>query len=78
MAFDTRNIKNRLFINGELIPSVSGRKVHPADPIINRVTIDVFEADVDDVDQAVVSAHAAFSSQSETDGEGNTTKLNTA
>ncbi|KAJ9326848.1 hypothetical protein DTO027B5_4674 [Paecilomyces variotii] len=67
MAFDTSNIENRLFINGEFVPSASGRKFQLVNPITKAVTVDVFEAGVDDVDRAVASARDAFPHWSETD-----------
>lgn len=69
MAVDASNIENRLFINGEFVPSASGRKFPLVNPITKAVTVDVFEAGVEDVDRAVASARDAFPHWSETDGE---------
>ncbi|KAF9875570.1 putative aldehyde dehydrogenase [Colletotrichum karsti] len=53
-------IENRLFINGEFVPSRSGKKFDVYNPATEEKTASVFEADVEDVNDAVAAAKAAF------------------
>ncbi|KAM5356808.1 hypothetical protein ACJ41O_003454 [Fusarium nematophilum] len=58
-------IENRLFINGEFVPSKSGKTFEVLNPTTEKVTAKVFEADATDVDDAVAAAKAAFPAWSE-------------
>ncbi|UPK93189.1 hypothetical protein LCI18_004124 [Fusarium solani-melongenae] len=58
-------IENRLFINGEFVPSKSGRTFEVVNPATEKVAANVFEADIADVDAAVAAAKAAFPAWSE-------------
>ncbi|KAJ6065933.1 aldehyde dehydrogenase [Penicillium canescens] len=59
MATDSLN-ENRLFINGEFVPSLSGKTFDIINPTTEEVIAAVYEADVGDVDRAVEAAKAAF------------------
>ncbi|CAG8894263.1 unnamed protein product [Penicillium egyptiacum] len=59
MATDSLK-ENRLFINGEFVPSFSGKKFDIINPTTEEVIASVHEADVGDVDRAVEAAKAAF------------------
>lgn len=52
--------ENRLFINNEFVPSVSGKMFDTVDPSTEKVITSVYEADAADVDLAVAAARAAF------------------
>ncbi|KAH7007138.1 aldehyde dehydrogenase [Ilyonectria destructans] len=58
-------IENRLFINGEFVPSRSGKKFDVINPTSEQTIASVFEADANDVDDAVAAAKAAFPAWSE-------------
>lgn len=58
-------IENRLFINGEFVPSRSGKKFDVINPTSEQIVASVFEADANDVDDAVAAAKAAFPAWSE-------------
>ncbi|KAH7127324.1 aldehyde dehydrogenase [Dactylonectria macrodidyma] len=58
-------IENRLFINGEFVPSKSGQTFEVVNPATEKVTASVFEADAADVGDAVAAAKAAFPAWSE-------------
>ncbi|EXL39718.1 hypothetical protein FOCG_17689 [Fusarium oxysporum f. sp. radicis-lycopersici 26381] len=58
-------IENRLFINGEFVPSKSGKKFSVVNPTTEKVSAQVFEAGPEDVDAAVAAAKAAFPAWSE-------------
>lgn len=58
-------IETRLFINGEFVPAKSGRTFDVVNPVTERVSATVHEADASDVDDAVVAAKAAFPAWSE-------------
>lgn len=58
-------IENRLFINGEFVPSRSGKKFDVVNPTSEQAIASVFEADANDVDDAVAAAKAAFPAWSE-------------
>ncbi len=53
-------IENRLFINGEFVQSISGRKFDVYNPTTEEVAASVYEALPEDVDRAVSAAKAAF------------------
>ncbi|KAL3291779.1 aldehyde dehydrogenase [Colletotrichum asianum] len=53
-------IETRLFINGEFVPSRSGKTFDVYNPATEQKTASVFEADVGDVNDAVAAAKAAF------------------
>lgn len=52
-------IEDRLFINGEFVPSKSGKKFDVINPSTEKLAASVYEADADDVDIAVAAAKAA-------------------
>lgn len=52
--------EDRLFINGEFVPSVSGNKFEILNPATEELSASVYEAGVKDVDLAVDAAKAAF------------------
>ncbi|KAJ3534992.1 hypothetical protein NM208_g7317 [Fusarium decemcellulare] len=52
--------EDRLFINGEFVPSTSGRKFDVTNPTTEEVVASVYEADAQDVDIAVQAAKTAF------------------
>ncbi|KAI8311966.1 Aldehyde dehydrogenase [Colletotrichum sp. SAR11_240] len=53
-------IETRLFINGEFVPSRSGKTFDVYNPATEQKTASVLEADVEDVNDAVAAAKAAF------------------
>ncbi|KAE9570042.1 Aldehyde dehydrogenase [Colletotrichum fructicola] len=53
-------VETRLFINGEFVPSRSGKTFDVYNPATEQKTASVFEADVEDVNDAVAAAKAAF------------------
>ncbi|PWY88152.1 aldehyde dehydrogenase [Aspergillus heteromorphus CBS 117.55] len=61
-------IENRLFINGEFVPSRSGKKFDLYNPATEALSASVYEADGEDVDRAVAAAKAAFPAWSELGG----------
>ncbi|ORY08598.1 aldehyde dehydrogenase [Clohesyomyces aquaticus] len=58
-------IEDRLFINGEFVPSKSGKKFNVINPTTEKLSASVYEADAEDVDIAVQAAKAAFPAWSE-------------
>ena len=66
-SFDPTGLKieERLFINGEFVPSKSGKKFDVVNPATEKVTASVYEAGPEDVDAAVAAAKAAFPAWSE-------------
>lgn len=52
--------ENRLFINGEFVPSVSGKTFDLTNPTTEENIASVYEAGAEDVDLAVKAAKAAF------------------
>jgi len=58
--YKTAPIEDRLFINGEFVPSISGKKFDLHDPASEKLVASVYEAGADDVDVAVKAAAAAF------------------
>ena len=53
-------IEDRMYINGELVPSISGKKFDIYNPATEKLSASIFEADSSDVDAAVKAAKAAF------------------
>lgn len=53
-------IETRLFINGEFVPSKSGKKFDVYNPSTEKLAASVYEAGVEDVDLAVKAAKDAF------------------
>ena len=53
-------IEDRLFINGEFVPSKSGKKFDVFNPTTEKLCASVYEAGPEDVDIAVAAAKAAF------------------
>ena len=66
-SFDPSSVKieDRLFINGEFVPSKSGKKFDVFNPATEKLTASVYEAGAEDVDAAVAAAKAAFPAWSE-------------
>ena len=60
--------ETRLFINGDLVPSLSKETFRLRNPATQEVVADVFAAGKEDVDRAVDSAKKAFPAWSEADG----------
>jgi len=60
-----KEIESRLFINGEFVPSKSGKKFDVYNPTTEKVSGSVYEADAEDVDIAVKAAKEAFPAWSE-------------
>lgn len=58
--YTTKRIEDRLFINGEFVPSISGKKFDLYNPATEKVAASVYEAGAEDVDVAVKAAKAAF------------------
>ncbi|OCK74766.1 aldehyde dehydrogenase [Lepidopterella palustris CBS 459.81] len=58
-------IEDGLFINGEFVPSKSGKKFDIFNPATEKWSASVYEADVEDVDIAVQAAKDAFPAWSE-------------
>src|SRR3989442_13593324 len=52
--------RSQLFIDGEYIPAASGKTFPVLNPATNEVLVEVAEAGVEDVDQAVAAARKAF------------------
>lgn len=62
--FKPERIEDRLFINGEFVPSISGKKFDVVNPSTEKLAASVYEAGVEDVDAAVKAAKEAFPSWS--------------
>jgi aldehyde dehydrogenase (NAD+) len=60
MATPPPHIEDRLFINGEFVPSIAGKKFDVFNPTTEKVTASIYEALAEDVDVAVDAASAAF------------------
>ena len=58
-------IEDRLYINGEWVPSISGKRFDVVNPATTKVVASVYEAGAEDVDKAVAAAKAAFPAWSE-------------
>ncbi|KAH7230337.1 aldehyde dehydrogenase [Fusarium solani] len=63
----TQAIETRLFINGEFVQSIKGKRFPVTNPSNGEHVADVSEADQDDVDKAVQAASAAFPAWENTD-----------
>lgn len=59
------SFETRLFINGEFVPSIQGKKFDVESPYTESKVGSVYEALADDVDKAVDAAEAAFPAWSE-------------
>jgi aldehyde dehydrogenase (NAD+) len=64
------NIETRLFINGEFVPSKSGKTFDVINPATEKLTASPFEAGAEDVDLAVDAAKAALPAWSALGGFG--------
>jgi aldehyde dehydrogenase (NAD+) len=63
MAIDTTlNLQTDLFINGEFVPSASGRRFVTSNPATGETLAEVAEAGREDLDRAVAAARKAFES----------------
>jgi aldehyde dehydrogenase (NAD+) len=58
--YKTKRIEDRLFIDGEFVPSISGKKFDLYNPATEKLAASVYEAGAEDVDLAVKAAKAAF------------------
>jgi len=56
------NLKTDLFINGEFVPSSSGKRFATVNPATGEALAEVAEADKEDLEHAVAAARAAFES----------------
>ncbi|KAL6249570.1 hypothetical protein RBB50_003423 [Rhinocladiella similis] len=63
-GFKPERIEDRLFINGEFVPSISGKKFDIVNPSTEKLAASVYEAGAEDVDAAVKAAKEAFPSWS--------------
>lgn len=59
-GYKPKHIEDRLFINGEFVPSISGKKFDIINPNNEKFAASVYEAGAEDVDVAVKAAQAAF------------------
>lgn len=64
-VFKKQPIEGRLFINGEFVNAKSGKTFDVVNPATEKVAASVQEAGVEDVDDAVAAAKAAFPAWSE-------------
>ena len=63
MAIDTTlNLQTNLFIDGEFLPSVSGKRFATSNPATGETLAEVAEAGREDLDRAVAAARKAFES----------------
>jgi aldehyde dehydrogenase (NAD+) len=62
------NIETRLFINGEFVPSKSGKTFDVINPATEKVTASPYEAAAEDVDLAVEASEAALAAWSDLGG----------
>ena len=77
-GYKPKHIEDRLYINGEFVPSKSGKKFDIINPNNENFAASVYEAGAEDVDDAVKAAQAAFpawSALSAGDRQGYLTKL---
>lgn len=58
--YKPKHIEDRHFINGEFVPSISGKKFDVYNPATEKLAASVYEAGAEDVDVAVKAAKAAF------------------
>ncbi len=66
MAVETKSVhkfQTDLFINGEFVPSASGRRFATTNPATGEMLAEVAEAGTEDLDRAVSAARAAFESR---------------
>ncbi|HEY3123421.1 MAG TPA: aldehyde dehydrogenase family protein, partial [Thermoanaerobaculia bacterium] len=56
------DLKTDLFINGEFVPSTSGKRFATINPATGEALAEVAEADKEDLERAVAAARAAFES----------------
>jgi aldehyde dehydrogenase (NAD+) len=61
-ATTTLNLQTDLFINGEFVPSASGRRFITSNPATGETLAEVAEAGREDLDRAVAAARKAFES----------------
>ena len=66
-TFTPKKIEDRLYINGEFVPSISGKRFDVVNPATEKHAASVYEAGAEDVDVAVAAAKAAFPAWSELD-----------
>jgi len=59
-GYKPKHIEDRLFINGEFVPSISGKKFDIINPNTEKFAASVYEAGAEDVDVAVKAAKEAF------------------
>jgi hypothetical protein len=59
-GYKPKHIEDRLFINGEFVPSKSGKKFDIINPNDEKFAASVYEGGAEDVDEAVKAAQAAF------------------
>jgi aldehyde dehydrogenase (NAD+) len=59
-GYKPKRIEDGLFINGEFVPSKSGKKFDIINPNNEKFAASVYEAGAEDVDEAVKAAKAAF------------------
>lgn len=59
-GYQPKHIEDRLFINGEFVPSISGKKFDVINPNTEKVAASVYEGGAEDVDVAVEAAKKAL------------------
>ncbi|KAI1614977.1 aldehyde dehydrogenase [Exophiala viscosa] len=59
-GYEPKHIENRLFINGEFVPSISGKKFDIINPNTEKFAASVYEGGAEDVDVAVEAAKEAL------------------
>ena len=59
-AYKPKHIEDRLFINGEFVPSISGKKFDIINPNTEKFAASVYEGGAEDVDVAVEAAKEAL------------------
>lgn len=62
------DIETRLFINGEFVPSKSGKTFDVINPATEKITASPYEAAAEDVDLAVEASQAALPAWSDLGG----------
>ena len=62
-----KKIEDRLYINGEFVKSISGKRFDVINPATEKLAASVYEAGAEDVDVAVAAAKAAFPAWSDLD-----------
>src|SRR5215475_8083713 len=58
----TLNLQTDLFINGEFVPSASGKRFATTNPATDEILAEVAEGGREDLDRAVAAARRAFES----------------